>query len=170
MGVAMTLFLFITSRGKRVAGVSKTLSKKEKSLTSCVSCPRGQKMGKEKKSKRHQSLSQQILDVDKPRTRSRILGKKEPEDVGNQEYVEGRISAKILQQARLQQEELEEEFGIGAGPKMTRGVKGRLGGGAERGKAVLEEKKHSIGESESEDEESELRIQPKPTSEPSNNL
>ena len=117
-------------------------------------------MGKEKKTRRHQSLSQQILDGDKPRTRNRIPGNKEKGgDAGNQEYVEGRISAKILQQARLQQEELEEEFGIGTGPKMVKGViKGRLGEEV-RGQTALKEKS-SASDSESECEEYEMGMHP----------
>ena len=72
-------------------------------------------MGKEKKVRRHQSLSQQILEGNTPRVKAqkaRCKGKLGGEHETSQDYVEGRLSRKILEQARLQQEELEEEFGL----------------------------------------------------------
>ncbi len=92
-------------------------------------------MGKEKKARLHQSLAQQILDADAPR-RSRLsqlsqatagsvptaagaASSGEPE--AEEEYVGGSLSRKIMDQARQQQEELEEEYGLGGA--------GRAGGG-----------------------------------------
>ena len=69
-------------------------------------------MGKEKKAKRHQSLAQQILDSDAPRQAHREKQRREKSQVES-EYVEGTLSHKILEQARAQQEELEEQYGYG---------------------------------------------------------
>lgn len=77
--------------------------------------PRTHKMGKEKKAKRHQPLTQQITEEDGPCATKRPPKITKQEDRGgNLDYVDGRISRRILEQARLQQEELEEEFGLGA--------------------------------------------------------
>lgn len=72
-------------------------------------------MGKDKKPKKHESLTQQIMEAGAPRVkthRTRQKVKEEPEDDLRRDFVEGRLSHKILEQARLQQEELEEEFGL----------------------------------------------------------
>lgn len=70
-------------------------------------------MGKMKKAKKHQPLVEQILEVDAPRVKPQRLKTKKlrgvPED---SDYVGSSLSRKILQQARQQQEELEEEFGL----------------------------------------------------------
>ncbi len=105
-------------------------------------------MGKEKKAKRHQWLAQQILEGDQLRARRRLPKEdKKVSEGGSEEYVEGSISRKILQQARLQQEELEEEFGIGS--TKPSGGKTVLGGGKDKGKSLLRERN---GDNGSEDE------------------
>ena len=72
-------------------------------------------MGKEKKVRRHQSLTQQIIDCDAPKPTQRVKSKREKSTAGDvdSEFVEGSLSHKILEQARAQQEELEEEYGVG---------------------------------------------------------
>lgn len=73
-------------------------------------------MGKEKKARKHQSLAQQIMDAEAPRTKSQRTKEKKALKGGvtvPHDYVESRLSRKILEQARLQQEEMEEEFGLG---------------------------------------------------------
>ena len=69
-------------------------------------------MGKEKKARLHQSLADQILEADAPRSknRSKARGTK-LEEQGD--YVGEKLTHQILQQARQQQEELEEEYGGG---------------------------------------------------------
>lgn len=74
-------------------------------------------MGKEKKARRHQSLAQQILEADAPRVTQRVKSKPAPGDAGA-EFVEGSLSHKILEQARAQQAELEEEYGMGQSVRM----------------------------------------------------
>ena len=70
-------------------------------------------MGKEKKARKHQPLVQQILDTPQVKPQ-RTRNKKDPtRSEDGDGYVEGRLSYKILEQARLQQEELEEEYGSG---------------------------------------------------------
>ncbi len=67
-------------------------------------------MGKVKKAKRHQSLAQQILDGDAPRQvpRTKLKREQSKEQSG---FIADTLSHKILQQARAQQEELEEQYG-----------------------------------------------------------
>ena len=68
-------------------------------------------MSKVKKTKLHQSLTQQILGADAPKTSKRV--KKRKILVDDEEFVGERMTKKILEEARLQQEELEEEYGLG---------------------------------------------------------
>lgn len=81
-------------------------------------------MGKEKKVRSHQSLTQQLLEPDQPRKSQRIKSKskdrREEED-----FVEGRLSRKILEQARQQQDELEEQYGVGPDSRASGAVKKR---------------------------------------------
>lgn len=91
-------------------------------------------MGKDKKPRLHQALAQDILDADAPRRGKKSRTPKvrqERSADADDEYVEDRLSRKILEQARLQQEELEEEHGIGQDAatskqktKRKKGVKG----------------------------------------------
>ena len=90
-------------------------------------------MGKEKKARLHQSLAQQILEADAPRAKRRAKVREEKPE--HDEFVGEKLTEKILHQARQQQEELEEEFGVGAsrGPakrkrkKSNPGIKFSLG-------------------------------------------
>lgn len=66
-----------------------------------------------KKAGIHQSLTQQILGRDAPKATTRNKAKKTDKREENEEVVGERMSVKILKEARLQQEELEEEYGIG---------------------------------------------------------
>ena len=83
--------------------------------------------GKEKRvrrerARRHQPLAQQLLDEDAPRKVARVKQKREKmsEDVDGSEYVEKSLSHKILEQARKQQEDLEEQFEM-VGPTVSGG-------------------------------------------------
>ncbi len=67
-------------------------------------------MGKEKKARRHQSLAQQILDGDAPRKVQRAKLKRDQSAEEEPGFVESTLSHKILEQARAQQDELEEEY------------------------------------------------------------
>ena len=117
------------------------------------------KMGKERKMKKHQgSLAQQILNADVLRTKQRSKGGEKALDekkVPQQEYVEARLSHKILEQARLQQEELEEEFGLGSSGGGMKGThkkqKGIKSGRVVTGKDVSGRR----GENSDDDDESE---------------
>ena len=114
-------------------------------------------MGKEKKAKRHQSLAQQILEGDQLRARRRLPKEdKKVSEGGSEEYVEGSISRKILQQARLQQEELEEEFGIGS--TKPSGGKTILGGGNKKGKSLLRERNGDSGSEDESDTQGDLQV------------
>ena len=71
-------------------------------------------MGKIKKQRlvRNQSLGQQILSVGAPRATSRVKARqKANESADKEEYVGDRLSKKILDEVRVQQDELEEEYG-----------------------------------------------------------
>ena len=71
-------------------------------------------MGKVKKQRlvRNQSLGQQILSVGAPRATSRVKARqKANESADKEEYVGDRLSKKILDEVRVQQDELEEEYG-----------------------------------------------------------
>ena len=84
---------------------------------------------KKEKARRHQPLAQQLLDEDAPRRAARVKQRREkqPNDEQGSEYVNKSLSHKILEQARLQQEELEEQFEmigpLSAGAKKRKGVK-----------------------------------------------
>lgn len=87
-------------------------------------------MGKVKKARLHQSLTEQILDSGAPRmTRRTKLKQGKLEEEVEEEFVEGKLSHKILEQARLQQEELEEQFTMGASVTSTKKKKRGLSGG-----------------------------------------
>ena len=78
------------------------------------------------KAKRHQPLAQQLLDVDAPRSVARVKQKRETkgEERDRSEYVEESLSHKILEQARKQQDDLEEEYemiGTSSGGKKRKG-------------------------------------------------
>lgn len=91
--------------------------------------PGKEKREKKEKARRHQPLSQQLLDVDAPRKVARVKQKREKQssDEEGPEYVDKSLSHKILEQARLQQEELEEQFEMvgshSAGRKKHKGIK-----------------------------------------------
>ncbi len=104
-------------------------------------------MGKEKKAKRHQSLAQQILDGDAPRQaqRTKVKHEKSREE---SEYVEGALSHKILEQARAQQEELEEQYSYGAAA-----AKKRTSAGATRTPKLTISSKVKMINSDDEDSE-----------------
>lgn len=118
-------------------------------------------MGKEKKPRRHQSLAQQILDSQAPRVKAqRSKAKTLKRDAGQreEEYVESRLSFKILEQARSQQEELEEEFGLkpaGEHAKKGKPVRSGGGGGSKAKIAMGEDCDEELGDSDSELDETE---------------
>lgn len=91
--------------------------------------PGKEKREKKETARRHQPLAQQLLDVDAPRKVARVKQKREkqPSDEQGLEYVDKSLSHKILEQARLQQEELEEQFEmvgpLSAGGKKHKGIK-----------------------------------------------
>ena len=63
-------------------------------------------------------LADQILLADTVRARGRAKGRdSRPEN--EDKYVDERLSRKILQQARIQQEELQTEYGLGPEKKKT---------------------------------------------------
>ena len=96
-------------------------------------------MGKEKKVRAHQSLTQQLLEPDQPRKTQRMKskGKARREE---EEFVEGRLSRKILEQARQQQDELEEQYGVGQGSRASGAIKKRkrAAGGTASGRTSLD--------------------------------
>ena len=91
--------------------------------------PGKEKREKKETARRHQPLAQQLLDVDAPRKVARVKQKREkqPSDEQGSEYVDKSLSHKILEQARLQQEELEEQFEmvgpLSVGGKKHKGIK-----------------------------------------------
>lgn len=110
--------------------------------------------GKEKrvsgaKTRRHQPLDQQLLDVDTPRKVTRVKQKREKssqDQCDHSEYVEKSLSHKILEQARQQQEELEEQFEM-VGPLPGTRIK--------RKATIPKLSLGSPGKAESEEEDSE---------------
>ena len=118
-------------------------------------------MGKEKKARKHQSLAQQILESEAPRVktqRSKLNQDGDQEKITD-DYVGSQLSHKILEQARLQQEELEEEFGLGAPKTDGRKLRKKTGIGGKRLAIGREEKKVSSDDSEEEfDEEEEAGV------------
>ena len=94
-------------------------------------------MGKEKKAKKHQSLTQQILEARAPRlkpTRTKLKRAERSGKTDEEDYIGSRLSGRILEQARIQQEELEEEFGVGGARKKVKVPKGgEMGVRKERG-------------------------------------
>lgn len=91
--------------------------------------PGKEKRERKEKARRHQPLAQQLLEVDAPRKAARVKHKRERKDGdmndGSAEYVEKSLSHKILEQARKQQEDLEEEFemvGLQSGGKKHKGA------------------------------------------------
>lgn len=91
--------------------------------------PGKEKREKKERARRHQPLAQQLMDVDAPRKVARVKQRREklPSDEQGSEYVDKSLSHKILEQARLQQEELEEQFEmvgpLSAGGKKHKGMK-----------------------------------------------
>ena len=85
-------------------------------------------MGKEKKARLHQSLAQQILEADAPRpkNRSKVRETKPERD----DFVGEKLTHQILRQAREQQEELEEEYGVGASAGPTKRKRNKSTSGA----------------------------------------
>ena len=118
-------------------------------------------MGKAKKTKsRHQPLALQILEEGAPRVKAtqRSKLKKEEAAKDGEEFVEGRLSRRILEQARQQQEELEEEFGLRASSRDTGNVrKGDASARNGKKKKTMEEFEDSseeeLEEEEDQDEE-----------------
>ena len=96
-------------------------------------------MGKEKRARLHQSLAQQILEADAPRAKRRTKVREEKPE--HDEFVGEKLTEKILHQARQQQEELEEEFGVGTSQRPVKrrrkksnpGIKFSLGPAGDRG-------------------------------------
>ena len=84
-------------------------------------------MGKEKKSRLHQSLTHQILESDAPRKTKRVKTKQEKAQ--EDDYVGSSLSHKILEQARVQQEELEEKFAMTDSGRKNRKKKRTVPGG-----------------------------------------
>jgi essential nuclear protein 1 len=81
------------------------------------------KVKKAKASQRHQPLVEQILEGGAPRVKAERSKRKKVEISQEEgEYVGSGLSRKILEQARQQQEELEEEFGVrgSRGSKITK--------------------------------------------------
>ena len=112
-------------------------------------------MGKEKKQRglRTQSLTQQILSVGAPRASSRVKTRKLlTESKEKEEYVGDRLSKKILDEVRVQQEELEEECGVSltAPARKKVGYVGNLGAtrGSLLGKGVDSESEDGSDEEE----------------------
>ncbi|KAL4658543.1 bystin [Arapaima gigas] len=70
------------------------------------------KGGREEKKGDAVPLADQILQGDVVRPSGRVKGRDRVEE-NDDEYVDERLSRKILEQARIQQEELESEYGIG---------------------------------------------------------
>ncbi|XP_065828748.1 bystin-like [Oscarella lobularis] len=79
-------------------------------------------MGKDKakRSKRHAGLAEQILDDDKVKPSGRVKRNRRKIDEKDSEIVDTKLSARILDEARKQQDELEEEFGLSAARKETK--------------------------------------------------
>ena len=106
-------------------------------------------MGKEKKKRLHQALAEQILATGAPRpsTRAKQKSTKTEECEG---YVGDRLSRRILETARLQQEDLEDRYGVGGieQKKRRRTPSGPPGGRIHLGGA-------SGGDSDEEEEEEE---------------
>ena len=107
-------------------------------------------MGKEKKRRTHQSLTEQILEVSAPVerqiTKTKLHNSAEHSEAGDDAYVGEKLSHKILHQAMLQQEQLEEEHGIARPLRKSKGrplVK----------KVALSESGHKNPESEEEFED-----------------
>ena len=89
-------------------------------------------MGKErrKRSRLHEPLAQQILGdrVAKSKSIEEKKSRKKKAQEEEQEFVDNSLSRKILMEARMQQEELEEEFGVASGKKkkVSSGTPSRL--------------------------------------------
>ena len=116
-------------------------------------------MGKEKKQRRTQSLTQQILSVGAPRATSRVKARKQlTESKEKEDYVGNRLSKKILTEVRAQQEELEEEHGVNL-TVPTRKKKVDSGGdeGAARG-SLPGNRVDSDSDDESDEEEFDARV------------
>ncbi|XP_039538514.1 bystin-like [Pimephales promelas] len=75
------------------------------------------------------SLADQILQGDTVRASGRV--KNRARTLEEQEYVDEKLSRRILQQARIQQDELQTELGLAAEPKRQPAT--RLGASAEDG-------------------------------------
>ncbi|MEQ2316559.1 hypothetical protein AMECASPLE_033646 [Ameca splendens] len=69
------------------------------------------KEGGEKGSGGAVALADQILQADTVRARGRVKGR-DARSENEDQYVNERLSRKILQQARIQQEELQTEYGL----------------------------------------------------------
>lgn len=118
-------------------------------------------MGKEKKLRKHQSLAQQILEADAPRFKAKHAHERArapQEDLATTQgqedttYVGSRLSHKILEQVRLQQEELEEEFGLGGGGVKKLKGKHISGNGGRLLPRSREDQEAGLGESGSEED------------------
>ncbi|KAK5614819.1 hypothetical protein CRENBAI_012242 [Crenichthys baileyi] len=57
------------------------------------------------------ALADQIMEADTVRSRGRVKGR-DARSENEDQYVDDRLSRKILQQARIQQEELQTEYGL----------------------------------------------------------
>lgn len=92
------------------------------------------------------SLTQQILNTGAPRATSRVKARDlATASKEKDEYVEGRLSRRILEEVRIQQDELEEECGLSEATTMKKKRQSR--------EVVTDMKNGSDNESEEEEEE-----------------
>ncbi|KAK3713149.1 hypothetical protein QZH41_010041 [Actinostola sp. cb2023] len=86
-------------------------------------------MGKDKKDKRHKGgLTEDIIGDQTVKSYKRVKQRRERQAEKDESYVEDKLSKKILEQARKQQDELEEEFGYTASKKCLKTAQTSLGG------------------------------------------
>ncbi|XP_031575104.1 bystin-like [Actinia tenebrosa] len=86
-------------------------------------------MGKDKKERRHKGgLAEDIIDDKTVKTSRRTKQRRERQAEKDETYVEEKLSKKILEQARKQQDELVEEFGYGPRKTSLKTAQTSLGG------------------------------------------
>ena len=115
--------------------------------------PGKERREKKEKARRHQPLAQQLLDSDAPRKVARVRQKSEKQhsDEHGSEYVDESLSHKILEQARLQQEEMEEQFGM-VGARSVAAAGGKKHKGIIKTTPKLSLGSQKMGESSDEDD------------------
>ena len=114
-------------------------------------------MAKEKKTKSYQSLAQQILDSEVPRKPTRTKSKTHKEE--DEEYVGDKLTRRILKQARQQQEELEEQYGVGATSRVRSGKKRKQAASGGVGRTKISLGPQELGDSDEEDEDADLDLE-----------